>query len=423
MSVPSPGLRIDWIAPPFAGHLLPMLAIARSLELRGVASMRVLSTPLYADAVHDAGLRFVPILDAQEDAILRFANGDQRFGSNPVALTRQFRAAVGFLGRLQSDVRALWSTKAPDLVIADSVLPSVGPVAAEHGVPWWTSLASLPTLETPDGPPAYLGGLRPGRGYLGRARDAAGRRAVRLFKRAAFMAARAPLRAQGLSRVYRDDGSEACYSDDTILGLGYPELEFASRWPASLHVVGAPLATPHRADELASLDATRPHLLVTLGTHLPWAKRTALPEARELAARLSQWTIHYSHGEAGGSLDRTTNNFRELSWVPYGPGLAAYRAVLHHGGAGVTYATLGAGVPALVRPRDFDQHDFAARLEHHGLGIQVRPGVRSVLRALPALEALRPACERAQAALLARDPVDTVERLLRARFGQPTLGR
>ena len=47
-----------------------------------------------------------------------------------------------------------------------------------------------------------------------------------------------------------------------------------------------------------------------------------------------------------------------------------FDAIIHHGGAGVTYAAILAGIPSMVVPRDYDQFDFAARIAFHKLGLR-----------------------------------------------------
>ena len=48
-------------------------------------------------------------------------------------------------------------------------------------------------------------------------------------------------------------------------------------------------------------------------------------------------------------------------------------AVVHHGGIGCVSQALGAGVPQLIRPMAYDQHDNAARLRRLGVGDGLAP--------------------------------------------------
>ena len=90
-------------------------------------------------------------------------------------------------------------------------------------------------------------------------------------------------------------------------------------------------------------------------------------------------------------------------------------AVLHHGGAGVMWECLRAGVPALVLPQDYDQFDHAARLEAAGVALRLRHPreIESALRRVlqgdaglqPArfVEALRPGAAEARVRTLVRE--------------------
>lgn len=57
-------------------------------------------------------------------------------------------------------------------------------------------------------------------------------------------------------------------------------------------------------------------------------------------------------------------------FVPYARGLGVFDAVIHPAGAGVTYAAILLGVPSVVVRHDYDHFDYAARLEHFGLGLR-----------------------------------------------------
>lgn len=67
-------------------------------------------------------------------------------------------------------------------------------------------------------------------------------------------------------------------------------------------------------------------------------------------------------------------------YVDYAQHLHRYALVIHHGGAGILYACLAAGLPAIVYPLDYDQFDHAARLQVAGAAWWLRD-----LDGLPAL--------------------------------------
>jgi UDP:flavonoid glycosyltransferase YjiC (YdhE family) len=243
------------------------------------------------------------------------------------------------------------------------------------GIHWWTSLPSPCVLETPDGPPAYLGGLMPAQTGAQRVAHRVGRLLVRAFKLGGHRLHRRQMTSLGLPALYRSDGSEAAYSPECILALGVPELEFERRWPAALRFVGPMLCTPPGCQREPSFEAGRRHVLVTCGTHLDWAKNRLCTAAKDLARRYPDWVVHFSEGrvdgQGTGESDHPTN-FHRFAFVDYERSLPRYDLVVHHGGAGVMYHALQAGIPSIVYPLDYDQFDHAARLHAERAGIWLR---------------------------------------------------
>jgi UDP:flavonoid glycosyltransferase YjiC (YdhE family) len=351
--------------------------MAKELHRLGFHRQRVFSMPSMTapaeSALRGTEIAFVPLIAERDDDALALANTSSRTFGNPLALLRQFRECVSLLRDMRTALLATWEkSQTPDLVIADSVVPSAGSAARERGARWWTSLSSVPSLEALTGTPSYVGGWQARDGAAWRIRDSVGRSAVRSFKRTAGFMCRKELRSLGFDAVYRKDGSEACYSDECILGLGLQELEFPRQsWPSSMRFVGAVLDSPVRATDTPRLDPGTRNVLISLGTHLMWAKERGLKNAVELARHLDGWTVHFSHGDVQGNVRRqVAERTIEHSYVPYGANLAEFDAIVHHGGTGVMYSSLGAGVPAVVWPHDFDQFDQAARLVHHGLALR-----------------------------------------------------
>src|SRR5690606_36863098 len=50
-------------------------------------------------------------------------------------------------------------------------------------------------------------------------------------------------------------------------------------------------------------------------------------------------------------------------------------AVVHHGGAGTTTAAALAGAPQVIVPQLYDQHYWAQRVQHLGIGTAHAPGI------------------------------------------------
>lgn len=373
--------RIDLLAPPFAGHLHPILAIGRALQ--PIADLRVISTEGASSRIGLAGLDGVAVVPGADAALRAITDPPHPVGAHPLRLHAQFERSLALMEAFAAALDAQWSQRRPDLVIADFTLPVAGPVARRHRIPWWTSHPSPCVIEAPGGPPAYLGGWLPGVGAFGRARDAVAARAVRTFKRGVHRLHRRRLAALGFPSLYRDDGSEAAYSDECILGLGLRELEFARDWPQALRFVGPLLWSPPGIGPAPPQDGGD-HVLATLGTHLGFAKDGLAATLDALARARPSLRLHFSDGAYRADAvarDRSTALHRH-AWVDYPDWIPRMRAVLHHGGAGVMWECLRAGVPALVLPTDYDQFDHAARLQAAGVALRLRHP-REIAEALP----------------------------------------
>ncbi|MGO4712089.1 glycosyltransferase [Bradyrhizobium sp. 2TAF24] len=361
--------RIAFVAPPFAGHLNPLLELVEAARDAG-HEVSVITGARKRAAVAARGLATVT-LDCLEGPLLEaIADTAQPVRSHPLRLLAQLRRSLAVARLARDELLALWRVDPPDLVVADSVAVSAGLAATALGLPWITTIATPFAIEGRRGPPSYLGGWGAGDGPLHRLRDAAGWRFVRTMKTAFALATRRELAALG-ARLYRPDGSETCYSPTAILGFGLTELEFARDWPAAFAMIG-PLYRHPEAIAPVPLPPGRPRVLVTLGTHLPWAKATLANDIGTLAAARPGVTFVGSLGTTDPSIaaQSVADNAVLLPFVPYDTQLAAFDAVIHHGGAGVTYATIAAGKPAVVVPHDYDQFDFAARIVAMGAGLR-----------------------------------------------------
>lgn len=411
--------RIELLAPPFAGHLHPILAIGRAL--REVAEIEVISTEAAQARIRAAGLAGSAVVPGADEALRAIVDPPHAVGAHPLRLHAQFRRSLELLDAFGKALDARYSNARPDLVIADFTLPVAGAAAQRRGIPWWTSHPSPCVIEAPGGPPAYLGGWMPGIGALGRSRDVLAAKAVRSFKWSMHRLHRRRLAALGFPSLYRDDGSEAAYSPECILGLGLRELEFERAWPAALRFVGPMLWSPADIGARAPIDGAADNavnVLATLGTHLGWAKQGMSEYLETVARALPSIHLHFSDGRLDAGPEAAHRALRRHAWVDYPSWVPRMRAVLHHGGAGVMWECLRAGVPALVLPNDYDQFDHAARLQAAGVALRLRhpreiePALRRLLdddhglRADRFVEALRPGQAEAQ-----------VVALVKARFG------
>lgn len=84
--------------------------------------------------------------------------------------------------------------------------------------------------------------------------------------------------------------------------------------------------------------------------------------------------------------DSLPPNVRPQSYAPLGKLLPHCRAIVHHGGIGTTSQALSAGLPQIIRPMAFDQHDNAARISKLGCGVTLRDDRKLVETIRQALE-------------------------------------
>jgi UDP:flavonoid glycosyltransferase YjiC (YdhE family) len=417
-------LRVDWVAPPFAGHLFPILMLASDLARRGFVQQRVLCTPGARDAVEAMGLTGVALTSIRESDVFAIANSPVRVGGSPVRLLRQLRQNLSLCVPLCEEISRLWHEDRPDIVIADFTMPFVGHLAESLGARWWTTMPTPCALETRTGTPSYLGGWRDHGTAWSRLRDRVGNFAVRQTKRAMSALVRSELRALGIHGIHRPDGTEQAYSAERIFALGAREFELPRHdWPAALEFIGPIFASPPRStvSQEPVYEPGRVHVLISLGTHLEWAKQDAIAVSMQAARALPEWRFHFTLGRAAvgerlpsaehltGCRDDVPPNWRAFDYIPYDERLANYNLALIHAGTGIAYACLSHAVPMVTWPQDYDQFDHAVRLEALGVAVGFRRGeLVAALQEVQGNKRYREQARRMQETLATYDPASAM---------------
>lgn len=364
--------RLSFVSLPFAGHLYPLIPLAQAAQAAGYA-VEVVTGEAKQDVLRQAGLE-VRVLKAIGPGVFKsIFNTGGEFGRGPLRVFSQLDAGFALLRAVRDELADAWRDQRPDLVVADFASVPAGIAADQLAIPWITVLRGGFFLESRDAPPAFMGGLRPRPGVIGPLRDAAGRQALRQGKSALAWLFRRDLARLGFN-WRRPDGSESMFSNRAILIQDMAELEFPRAWPAAVRFIGPQPDNPEPPLGL-ELPGGRPSVLVTLGTHLRVAKRTLVEQVRELSQRSPGVQFVVSLGDAGGRSALPSHAEPGLSvfpFIPYREAVIAFDAVIHHAGPGIIGAAVAAAKPSLMRPHVFDQFDFAARVEHHGLGLRVR---------------------------------------------------
>jgi vancomycin aglycone glucosyltransferase len=122
-------------------------------------------------------------------------------------------------------------------------------------------------------------------------------------------------------------------------------------------------------------------------THTPpETSRTIIEAARALGRRailLSGWADLALVDDARDCLSISEVNLQTL--------FSRVAAVVHHGGAGTTTTAARAGAPQVIVPHRYDQHYFAERVGHLGVGVAHAPTTPSTDSLISALQdALQP---------------------------------
>lgn len=161
--------------------------------------------------------------------------------------------------------------------------------------------------------------------------------------------------------------------------LGYSPLVVPKPpdWPHWCHVTGywflEPPASWQPSDALERfLAAGPPPIAIGFGSMsheqpaaLTTAILSALRRTNQRAVLLSGW--------AGLAQQHLPDSVFRVEDIPHRWLFPRMRAIVHHGGAGTTGASLRAGVPSIVVPFGFDQFNWADRVDALGVGPRALP--------------------------------------------------
>jgi MGT family glycosyltransferase len=370
MPEPLPG-RFLLAAIDGGGTLPPVLGLAAELVRRS-HSVEVLGDPTAERAARAAGCGFTPWpsaprIDSIADQTAMIAEMESGSPLRQFAAARD-RILVGPAARYADDVLTAAREQRVDAVLADG-LPGLLIGAQASGLPTAALMANI-YLRPTRGMPVMLSGWPPGRGPLGRTRDALGRGAMRLLFSRMVPGLNAVLAAHELAPV-RDvfDLFDRCRS---VLVLTSPSFDFPSpHIPANVHFVGPQLDDP----EWASGDGWRPGgdaPLVLVATSSVFQDQVEL--LRRAAAALGGLAVRglITTGRAVAPEEvPAPANVRVVRAAPHRAVLAEASAVVTHAGHGSTLKALAAGVPLVCMPMGRDQKDNTVRVLRLGAGVRV----------------------------------------------------
>lgn len=362
-------------AMPFAGHVLPMAAVAAALVTRG-HEVVAYTGRRHGQRFADVGATWLPWQHAPDfdESDLPATFPQVTDGRGPRAVTANLEHV--FLRTGAGQARDILEAGAFDLLVSDQLAVGSALVAERTGTPW-ASVSLVPlALPSRDLPPFGLG-LRPGRGAMGRARDATLRRTSALVLGRRLDRVAGEVR-DSLGLPATDvPALSAFYSPQLVLAHGVPEVEYPrSDLPAQVHFVGQ-LAPPPSGRPLPQWwpelsDGERPLVHVTQGTYDVDPEDLLLPAMAGLAG--TDLRVAVATGGSDLPASRVPANARHAAFLPYDQLLPRTSVMVTNGGWGGVLAALAAGVPLVVGGATLDKPEIARRVVASGAGIDLRTG-------------------------------------------------
>lgn len=417
-------MRVTMVGLGSVGDVAPLLTLGRALRNRGHQA-RLVALAGYADLCRDAGVELVPVAGDTTSAMWPAHRWARR-----ATLAQPGLMYLSMRRRLAGTAEATTTAILTAATDADVLVPGLVThgacqlLGAERGIPV-RPLLFAPLLPGRDPASACLALPTPS-ARLSWASSSLMWRLTQLLGSAhtAAMADRLGRRLPTRSEVRDVLLATSPVVSPLSPAPPAPRIEQTGWIPASA------ARPPLPPDLVEFLDEGPPPVLMTFGSCPvvdPAADlRLFLAAARRAGVRVVVQSTAAPEGPLSGDPSARPQHAAvrdafNAGSVDHAALLPRVRAVVHHGGAGTTYAALAAGRPAVVVPHLGDQSYYARRVHDLGAGPAGIPRWRLTPRALaPALaDALEPGTAAAASAIARRlatedGPARVVEALERA---------
>lgn len=377
-------MKILFAATPAAGHLNPILAVARMVMERGDEAI-VTTANYLRPAVERAGARFLPLApDANLDGFDVNALFPDIYAlpPGPEQLLRVFEhILVDPMPAQLATLRAAIADERPDAVVADAFFLGLAALFLDPTrppVPLVSCGYTVFGLDRPDGAPVGSG-MPPARDEDERVRYAAINREVEARLHGPIRDyADAALTRLGLPRLPCTVLAAQQLLADAYLHTTVPAFEFDyGSLPASVRFVGALPPAPPRTDAppdwWGEIDADKRIVLVTQGTMANADLGELIePALAALAGRDDLLVVVTTGGRPVESVrGPIPDNARLAEFLDYEQLLPRLAALVTNGGFGTVQLALRAGVPIVAAGRSEDKAEIGARVAWSGVGIEI----------------------------------------------------
>jgi rhamnosyltransferase subunit B len=392
-----------------AGDVHPFLAIGQAMQARG-HDVEVLTNPVFADMVRQAGLQFHPVGTQQHYA--------ETIGSpklwHPidglgVLWRRMARHAIEpVYQRISYHAQhAQTSSNAKLVVMAPPLLFGARLAHEKLNTPLVTAYTAATLLRSCENPLTMAHWRVPS--WVPRAARAVAWRALDTFKLEPMVAAdmQSIRQSLGLPALHQSVFGQWMHSPLAGVTL-FPDW-FApapADWPPQVTQAGFPL---YDGDGDAGLNARLSQFLNEGAPPVVFTPGSAMGHGQAFFEAAVQSCVVI--GQRGIVLTRDASQLppdlppsvHHCTYAAFGLLLPRARALVHHGGIGSCAQALRAGLPQLITPMAFDQFDNAMRLEILGVGASLKKSstqfgnMASQLRALLGSSSIARACKEAAA--------------------------
>jgi MGT family glycosyltransferase len=365
-------------AMPAAGHIGPLLPIARELVGRGHEVAWYTGSRVRRQ-VEATGARFLPHVRARDlDAANLNAELPGRADKKGFA---QFRFDVRelFIASVPDQVEDLEAHVAelrPDVLVAEPGMAGACTVISHrHGIPWATCNITVLTVRSRDTAPFGLG-LRPPGTAAGRLRNALMAAAIDRTLFAPIDRDYHGMRARLGLPPTKGGFADVPLSPHLFLQPTAPSFEYPrSDLPPQVHFVGA-LLPPTPADFEPppwwdELDGERPLVLVTQGTVATGPDELLLPTLEALREEPVR-VVAVTGGPDPATLPPPPANAHVERFVPFSALMPRVCVLVSNGGYGGLHYALSHGVPLVVVGASEEKPELVARVNWSGVGVGMR---------------------------------------------------